>query len=430
MTPRRILVGGWLVFLLYSFPGYVMTEGADQAVDSRTGIFLDWHSVMMTEVWARAEMLVGGPPSMLFLQSLLLLLGTYYLLRRRVGDRPAAIVAVALLLVPPLIATTALICPEAQIASWLLAGFAMLLSERFGVRLGGLAMMVVVCGIRDGGSWAVLPIVLATFTWRTAQPRWRRIAIAFAAWIVVVLTASGLERALVDVSSERAQTRLAMCDIVGTLRYAGPTTDAEVRSLLVDVPLAYPDQLQKRARTVYGRELFYDATELRVFEPTETQAQRDGLYAARRATIRAMPGAYLVNRWHYFYRELGLSSAPWTTVYTKFTETERDGYAMSHYGHHSPVQRALIKPVELLGETFLFLPLLYLVLAVLLLGYAIWRRETLLITLLTSGLAYAASLFFFSTRAEYRDSHWLIAATLLSGFALIALRKWSIKTAE
>jgi hypothetical protein len=327
------------------------------------------------------------------------------------------------LLVPPTLATNALICPEAQLASWLVAGAAMLASESFRLRLGGLAMMVVACGMREGACVAVLPFVLAMFTWRTTQPRGQRIAISIVAWVAVALAAFGLERVLVDGTSQRAETRLAMADIVGTLRYAGSTSDARIESLLDDVPLAYRDNLQKRARAVYGKELFYAATDQRMFEPVETQAQRDALFAGRRAIIRAMPGAYLVNRWHYFYRTLGLSSAPWTTVYTRFTQDERDAQAMSYYGHHSAIQRALIKPVELLGETPVFLPAIYLVLALIMMGYAIWRREALVITLLASGLAYALSLFFLSMRADYRDSHWLIAATLLAGFSLIALRR-------
>ena len=86
-TPQRILLAGWLGFLLYAYPGYMLTDVADQLFESRVNEFTDAHAPMMTEVWRTVALVISGPPGMLFLQSLLLLGGTFVLLRRAMTER-------------------------------------------------------------------------------------------------------------------------------------------------------------------------------------------------------------------------------------------------------------------------------------------------------------------------------------------------------
>src|SRR6185369_3923165 len=154
------------------FPGYVMTEGADQLVDSRVGTFTDWHPVMMTEVWRLVGHVISGPPGMLLVQSALLLFGTFVLARRFVTDRAAAFVAIAILLLPPVMTTMAVICAEAQLVAWLVGGTALLLAERRALRLAGLVAMMIACGMGGGAVLAVLPLIVVPFRWRDEQPRW------------------------------------------------------------------------------------------------------------------------------------------------------------------------------------------------------------------------------------------------------------------
>ena len=429
MTPRRILVGGWLLFLLYAYPGYLMRDGADQLVDSRYGQFTDWYSPMLTEVWRLVEHVISGPAGMLFVQSLLLLCGTYSLARRALDDRLGARIAVAVLLVPPVIATHAVICAEAQLAAWLVAGFALLKSDRFGRRVGGLALLVVAAGMRAGGPAAALVIIASTFEWRTPLVPWKRVAIALAAWVAVVTVAAGLNHVLVDNRTQREQVRMAMTDIIGVLDHAPRLDDARAKQLLADVVLTSPDAIQAHAKAIYSKPGSYAVGDKALFVMPTTQAERDALFAARRALVQAYPAAYLSHRWRSFSFTLGLRRpSTWRPVYTDFVAADGDMEALHHAGHHSLAQRALIAPVKVLRNTFVFRPVFYLALAIVLLGLAIWRKRRLEIVLLAAALAYELILMFSEASAEYRDSHPMIALTLLAAFVMLA--RLRVKTVE
>jgi hypothetical protein len=158
-----------------------------------------------------------------------------------------------------------------------------------------------------------------------------------------------------------------------------------------------------------------------VVDPIETEAQRDSLFAARRAFIRAYPATYAVHRWHYWFRTLGLGSS-WEPVYTNFIPSPDVWKSTAHHGHHSLVQRGLNAFVRALGRTFLFWPLLYVVIGLGLVGFTAWRRRPLELTLLVCGLTYELVLFFTVTRTSFFDSHLLVVATIFAGAMQLARR--------
>ena len=152
LSPRAILVIGWLVFMLYAYPGYMNSEAVDQLIDARYGQFTDWHSPMLTEVWRVVGFVVSGPAGMLVLQSLLVLVGGYRLLRRAMSERAAAIAMCGVLVFPPVIATMGLVCPEALLAGCFLVGLDALRSPRRALKLVGLGLLVIGSAMRPGGS--------------------------------------------------------------------------------------------------------------------------------------------------------------------------------------------------------------------------------------------------------------------------------------
>jgi hypothetical protein len=412
LTPRRILAGGWVVFLLYAWPGYLMTDGAEQlaAAASRKGRFDDWHAVVMTEVWRMIGRLIAGPAGMLVLQSGLLLFGTYAIVRHLASERTAAWTAVAILLFPPLVTTTGLVSAEAQLAGFFAAGAAGLMSPRRNRRLLGLGALLLGIGMRDGVALAALPIVLGLFAWGDVSV-WRRRGLAIAAWIAITLGAFGLERLLVNKHTFQPEERLAVNDIVNILRNAPPIPDARLHELLAGTPLLVATDIQQHA-----------ATE-RIFAADSTVPQRKALIAARRALIREQPGAWLAHRGRRLHAELGLPpSRDWPALYTSFVDSPEQAKDIAHWSRHSFVQRVLIAPVRWLSETPLFRPYVYAILALLLLPLAIAWRQRVPVVLLASGLLYELSLGVVSVRPAYRDSHWMIVATMLAAVLLVIHR--------
>jgi hypothetical protein len=235
----------------------------------------------------------------------------------------------------------------------------------------------------------------------------------------------GANRALVDVVSEREDIALAVADMIGTLDHAPPASDAEIRSLIGDAPLATTLDIQGRAHDIYGDPATYMVGGTRLFDPPATEAERDAMFAARRAIVRAWPRAYLAHRWRQFRGVLGLTSAPWWPIQTAFTPNPRERWTLQYAASHSLVQRTLIQPVHWLANhvTLPFRAHLYFLLAIVLLPLAAARRHRHAIALLASGLVYELALFFVANRIEYRDSHWLVAATTLAVVLQIARQR-------
>src|SRR5262249_45487643 len=254
--------------------------------------------------------------------------------------------------------------------------------------------------------------------WRDGQRGWVRAAIAVAVWAVVALGARWLNDALTDTVTERPQVELATADLAGMLRYGPDLDDAELQRVLAGAPLAVQSGIQAHARA-RSRETDAAGEPVHLFEPAQTAAQRAAVIAARRSLARAHPAAYLAARWHAFYRVLGLSRAPRDAVYTRFLESAIQRYAVGQVSTHGWTQEQLNKWARYVGRTWLCRPVVYLVLALVLLPFAVRGRQREIAMMLASGLACEASQFVLASTAEYRLSHWMILCAWLAAVAML-----------
>ena len=420
-SPRAIAIAGYLVFLLYAYPGYMATDAVDQLVDSRVGTFTDWSSPVMTELWRLTGHVLAGPLPMLAVQSGLLLAGAFALLARVMSRRAAMAAACGLLLFPPVLATMAVVGPDGQLAGFAIAGAAALTSPRRGWQVAGAALLVVAAGMSDGSALAIAPIVVLGLELRAGQPRWQRYAVATAAWLAIAGAGLGLDRVLVDNATRRPELELATVDLVGMVRHADHVTDPELGAALAGVRVVTTTDAKARAGAWSAHPEQVTAGPRRWFEPPATPAERDAVIAAR-ATLRvAHPGAYLRHRWQVLTRVLGFGRTPgWDPVYTGFTGTPEQRVAIRHAARHSAVQRGLVTAVEALEATIVFRPYLYAALALALLGLAIAWRQRAAAMVVASGLAYDLALMIVTATPAYRLSLWPIVATVIGG-ALLAV---------
>jgi hypothetical protein len=373
---------------------------------------------MLTELWRIVEVILAGPAGMLALQSLLLLEGSYHLLRRAMGARGAALGACGVLLFPPILATMAVVCPEAQLAGWLAAGAAALGSERRGVRFAGLGLLVVATGMQGGAALATLPIVVLGWPWQQGRAAWQRAAAALGAWAILTAGAARIDHALADEHTGRPEVALAMDDVVGTIAAAGPLGDAALQRELAGVSLAATDHLQARARAIASSPAHYAAGPARLFEPPTDDGARDALAAARRTVALDHPRAYLAHRLHRFARVLGLYGAHnWQPMITWFGPNPDPVHIAAS---HAPVQRALIAAVRPLSRSFVFRPFVYLALALIFVPLALVRRERVAFVALASGIAFELAQAFVRTDAAFRDSSWLLVSCAIGVIICVA----------
>lgn len=422
LTPRRILIGGWLLFLLYCYPGFLQTDGADLLGDLQYGTITDWYSPMFAALWRITDWFLAGPAGMLIFQSGLFLTGCFHLLRRETDERRAAWIAIAVVMFPGVLATGALVSPEALLAGLLASAAAALTSDRHGVRIVGLALIVFACGLRSWAALAASPIVVAWFRWGDESP-WRRRGIAIAAWIGCALLAVGINAVVVDRETRRNEVTLALNDTVQTICRA-KLGDAKVRSALGDAKLAPSPDIAKRACEIKNKSSAWTLGDSRIFEEPKTDADREALVGARTSIAVAAPKAFLAHRWRTFLRVLGVNTK--RPLYADPIQDPNTAKAIGHLASHSKLQSALLAPMRWLAKTPVLKPYLYLLLALIVLLLAAFRRHRLVIALVASGIVYELTVMFTALTVQRRESHWMMAATVLAIGLVIARRFWPV----
>ena len=421
MTPRKILIACWLVFVVYAWPGYMTSASIDMLADARAGSFTDWNVPLLSELWRIVGVVISGPAGMLVVQSLLFVLGAYAIARQLVPDRTAAIIAGVTLIFPPVMACLAVVGPEALLAGLLTAAFGALGSDRPWLRRAGLVLAALACGMSHGGALAALPVVVLGWPYHAASPRWRRAAIAVVAWLGLVAAAMLATYAVVDAHTKRSEIERAGIDVIGMIANAGTLSDAAIAAQLHGVELAPAEHRQVAIRKAYGHPERYFGP---ILTWPDSEAATTALIDARSRLIRAYPGAFAAHRWHQLVRILGLSKPlGWTPVVTTFVvDPERLESVLQFRARHAPLQKLLMRPVALVGETPLAAPYVYAVFAIALLVLAIRCRQRVRIALASSGLACELALAASSGKTDYLESTWLIAATVLAAALAITAR--------
>ncbi|HEY4181726.1 MAG TPA: hypothetical protein VGM90_33005 [Kofleriaceae bacterium] len=217
-TPNTILLTAWLVFVCAAYPGYVDEYGVNMLADARSAWYSGAQSPTMTSLWSVMEWFIAGPSGMFLLQGTALLLCAYHLMRGALSDRASAYLAGALLLLPPVLATSSIICPDAQFVAFLLLGLVGLRAKNRPAQIaGGIALLVAGC-VRPLGAAAAFPLLAIALPIRLST-RWRQIGAALIATVTLAFISVGVNKALVDGdehSKVRTDRGMAFAQTLGT----------------------------------------------------------------------------------------------------------------------------------------------------------------------------------------------------------------------
>ena len=418
-----LLAIGFAGLLVYAFPGYMSSDSVAQLVDARSHQYSDWHPPAMAAMWTVVELVAKGPAGMLILQGTLFLLGTFGILRSALSPRTAAIASSAILLFPPVFTPMAVIWKDSQMAGFLLAAIALLLDPRRSRRCAGLVLLAVATALRDNAAAATLPLIAILFRGRPDQRWLPRIAIALGLWIATVAAARGANHALTKVELHAWYVSLGPSDIIGTLKQSRTYSDAELLQIFEGAPLVQRENIQPHARTHYNPTgwWYYMAGPLRVFDWPTTAEQRAAIARAWWQLVRDNPAAYFYHRLRVFRGVLGVTDRPvMDPVWHTHVALERLATA-DPYADATGAQAAIADGLTWVGtETPLYRPCIYWWVAIALLWLA--RRQPDVLALLVSGLTYELSLFPFAPSPDYRYSHWMVTATVISVVILFARR--------
>jgi hypothetical protein len=426
-----ILFLGWTAFLIYAYPGQVTWDGVAQLLEARTGVFTDAQPPANAALWTASEFVLAGTFGMLVIQSVSFLAGAYLVLRRTFTARGAAGAAIAILLFPPVLVPLAVVGKESTMAGFLMLGIGLLLTARRRTRIVGLVAIAVASAVRYEACIATLPVVLLSFRW-PGLAGVKRYAVSMTTWLAVTACAFGYNACATDHEMSPWRSTTAVYDIVGTLDFVDHTLpDAELERLLAGTDLQVHHDIHATARAVYDRRDYIRIISddkrglwrLPLFgHASAPKAQLDALARAWREIVTTYPGAYLKHRLAVMKQELflGKPRGPIITSTRDFTD-QNLARGMGLATGWSTLQITLTRWFASLSKhTPLFVPWIYVAIALALLPLA--RRQRDVLVILLSGLALELAQLFTAVARNYAYSAWVVACACIGVVVLVARR--------
>lgn len=433
MSPRVILLVGWLLVVVYAFPGMMTMDSIQQLTEARAGFYTDGHPPAMAWLWHFVDTLIAGPFGMLLLQTGTFLAGFYLLLKRAMPPRRAALAASLLILFPPVLTPLAVIWKDCLMAAMFLLGTAALFDERRWIRGLGLGAFVVATAVRYNAPAATLPLCVLLFTWAWDRGI-KRYLLATAAWVGVTGTALGIGFALTDQPMHVWHSSLALMDTAGAIaRTDGTIPDEQLRELFAGTGIRVDTDIHAAVRRQYspldfeslivGDQRLWDMPILGT-EPAPPD-KRAAISRMFKQAVSGNIGGYLAHRAEMMKHLLAFGDGP---VYTPVMMHKVQfiglitnlGVSTRTTGVQDYLQR---KAKWLSKKTPLYRPWIYLVIALVMLWFARQQRDVLAILL--SGLGLESSLFVLAPTPDYRYSHWMVVCTCLAVVMLVARRSVS-----
>jgi hypothetical protein len=422
-SARAILAATFAAFLIYAYPGFISWDGVDHLVESRIGVYTDGHPPAVPALWRIVEFFAAGTIGMLLVQVTLFLYGVYRTMADSMSPRGAAIATALILGFPPVGSIIAVVLKDALMACFIVAAIPLLLDDRRRRAMLGLVVITIGTAMRHNALIATFPLVFLLFRWRPHIGGVRRYAIAIAAWLVTAGAAVGFNTVLADRHTHAWYASHALQDIAGTLSYADPISDDELRRTLYGTPLVVEHDIHAAIRAIYSP---VDYRHLRrgpkrIWDTPETENERTAVARAWRDVVTSHPAAYFRYRRDTMEMVLRLDHAEYVNVIVRFSSfTHPDNLWIDHQAAPSGIQDVLHHVSIEISKGWLFYPYIYLAIAILLLPLT--RRDRVAFALLASGLLYELAWLFLAPTADYRYSHWMVTTTMMAAVRLFAAR--------
>jgi len=427
LSPRAILVIGWLGFLLYAYPGYMSFDSIFQLRESRSGYLIDGHPPFMAVLWRGLEMFIAGPAGMLFVQSAAFLVGTFLILRTVMSPRAAAIAASLVTWFPPIASVMAVIWKDSQMTGFLLLGFGLIIQGRRRDHLLGILALLAATLMRHNALVITGPLIAIGLVWNPKYGFVKRHAIAVAVWVVITLSAQVISGALTDEEQHIWHTSLALCDMTATLRFTSATISDEELAREAPGVEFWLDHVQERARTEDLSDDFVGNLwhlTYRLIALPNTEADRQAVSRAWKKIVLGHLDGYIAYRLEISRRLLGLGDEPVRSpVYNWFTDIQDPFFSASVIDHDatgSHVQDLMREEIHVLGVTPMFSVIVYAALTLLLIPFAFIDRR--IVALIASAVTSELILFIIAPTTDWRYSYWLVVAVVISTIMLVARR--------
>jgi hypothetical protein len=404
-------------------------DSTEQLKQARVNAIDDWHPPMMAKYWHYIDLIWSGPLPLLLLQTALLLWGLHGVLKRRFSSRTAAVMTVAILVFPAVMVPFAPVWKDSQMVAFLVSGFMLMFGESRRARIAGGILLFVAAGVRDNACAALPPLLLVVVGSWGFRGKIVVCLVAFAVFCVITVGAREANVKLADGKSEAWSKTNAIHDIAGMICFAEPMTDEEILHDLDGIPLRYtgPD-LQKRFCEQYDPRWWFKLSfhERGLFETSPGAEDRNARRAAYFRLLRKHPSAFLRHRWAVSKELLGLGDkVPDEPICQTFTGASYQAPEVKVSEKLSWLQLRIGQRYQKYIPTLIFRPWAYAVVGLFLCLYALWKRDSLVLALVTSGYLYELSFVVAAAGTPFRYSNWMmfcvcVATTIVFGERLRA----------
>jgi len=425
VRPWHILLATWIVVVLYAFPGYMNWDSGAQLWQARTKHYGDWYPPLMAVLWRYLDRIVGGPILMMLAQTGAFLWGLYAILETRFEARTAATIAAVLMLFPPILTPMAAVWKDAQMAGYLMAGFALALRPSRRARIAGVLLLALGTAMRDNAAAALPPLcLLICGAWGFRS----RIRAFFAAvgLCVGIVVAVGVTSFAVTVEHAHPWYRtVAIMDMAGTICHADPMDDRELGELLAGTGRIDTTHLHDKICSLYNTRVWFALSQgdAHYWNDPVDRYERSARLHAWWQIVSEHPVAYLEHRAAVMAELLGLTDQPiWEPVCQTVNPNPNHKDELHHDFSLSIYQRVLGACFVWLGTTFVYRPWIYAVLSLIFLGWAVIARDRFVLAVAGSGLLYEASYFIVTAAPDFRYSHWMVTCTCITAATIFVER--------
>jgi len=429
-----ILIAGWALTLVPSWPGHLSFDSIVQLHDGRTGFYHSWHPPVMAWLLGVGDALLPGAGLyVLFVTTLIF--GSFFALMwtRARASWVAAVLAVLLVPLPQFLLYPMLVWKDVLFAAAAVAAFvALSLAEvhwkrppiRASILAGAFLLTVLATLTRQNGLIALIAIA-AAFAWIVARnSNWAQGAVCGVAALVVAggaVFAISVALAVHSDGGEGTRTQLRLLrfyDLVGAVtadpqlpldRLANSEPDLEALMRSDGRRLYSPE----RNDTLVGSPALQNA--LGQSEPSAIAAQWYDL-------VRHHPGLYVKVRARVFAQVLFTPDIEGCRPV--FTGVEGPSGEMEDLGlkpRRDARDLALARYAKGFMGTPVFSHVVFGALAIAALVLLLWRRspgDIAMAALLASALVFTASFFVISIACDYRYLYFLDMAALSAVFYL------------
>jgi len=393
----------------YAYPGFMSVDSMGQLREARQHRYSDWHPPAMAVLWCITDMFIAGPLGMLLLQLGLFVGGAFYWMKRLFSPVHAAIATLALCWFPPVGLTIAVVWKDCQMLGFLMAGTALLVADRRSLRVVGLLFMLCASMMRHNAFTTTMALIICLFVW-SSRDGWKRYALSTVVWLVVTVAGLAANRALTDEPGYWWHRCGALFDIAGTIRYAPPLSDAELAKILDGVPRQPYDDIQRAFHKGYTPGGATYTLVGSVFEDPTNAEERAAVTRTWKTLVTTYPRAYLRHRFQLAVEVLGLKAAH-QGVWVGFVTPARDLVE-----DRAGPTRLWMRHVALnLGLTWMFRPIVYLLLLLAGVPAALRARDRFSLSLIASALFSEMALFILAPAPDFRFSVWLVPCAAYVG---------------